>query len=85
MASSDHYTQELSAQLGRAAMRGMPHLLITARELHSSLGGRTDKQKRRPKQQPPPKKPNKCLAVRYLELHPLREQVLEAESHRNRR
>ena len=38
MASSDHYRQELSAQLGRAATRGMSHILINARELHSSLG-----------------------------------------------
>jgi hypothetical protein len=28
----------LSAQLGRAATRGMKHVLVTARELHSSLG-----------------------------------------------
>jgi hypothetical protein len=35
---SDHYSQELSAQLGRAATRGMKHILINARELHSSLG-----------------------------------------------
>jgi hypothetical protein len=38
MASLDHCTQELSAQLGRAAARGMPHILIDAREWHSSLG-----------------------------------------------
>jgi hypothetical protein len=38
MASSDHYSQELSAQLGRAATRGMSHILINSRELHSSLG-----------------------------------------------
>jgi hypothetical protein len=38
MASADHYSQELSAQLGRAATRGMKHVFVTARELHSSLG-----------------------------------------------
>jgi hypothetical protein len=36
--SLDHYSQELSAQLGRATTRGMSHILINARELHSSLG-----------------------------------------------
>jgi hypothetical protein len=39
MVSSDHYSQELSAQLDRASTRGMSHLLINAHELHSSLGG----------------------------------------------
>ena len=38
MALSDHYSQELSEQLGRAATRGMTHILVNARELHSSLG-----------------------------------------------
>jgi hypothetical protein len=38
MVSSDHYRQELSAQLGRAAALGMSRILINARELHSSLG-----------------------------------------------
>jgi hypothetical protein len=38
MASSDHYGQELNAQFTRAATRGMSHILINARELHSSLG-----------------------------------------------
>jgi hypothetical protein len=38
MTSSDHYSQELNAQFGRAASRGMSHVLINARELHSSLG-----------------------------------------------
>ncbi len=38
MVSSDHYSQELNAQLGRAAYRGMSHILINARELHASLG-----------------------------------------------
>jgi len=38
MASSDHYSQELNAQFGRAVSRGMSHILINARELHSSLG-----------------------------------------------
>jgi len=38
MASPDHYSQELSAQLGRAATRGMTRFLVNARELHSSLG-----------------------------------------------
>jgi len=38
MASFDHYSQELSAQLGRAAVRDMNHILINAHELHSSLG-----------------------------------------------
>ena len=38
MASPDHYSQELSEQLGRAAARGMTHILVNARELHSSLG-----------------------------------------------
>lgn len=38
MVSLDHYTQELNAQLGRAASRGMPHILINVRDLHSSLG-----------------------------------------------
>jgi hypothetical protein len=38
MVSSDHYTQELKAQFGRAATRGVSHILINARELHSSVG-----------------------------------------------
>jgi hypothetical protein len=38
MALLDHCTQELGAQLGRAAARGMSHILIGARELYSSLG-----------------------------------------------
>ena len=38
MASADHYSQELNAQFGRAVSRGMSHILINARELHSSLG-----------------------------------------------
>ena len=38
MASSDHYGQELNAQLGRAATRGMSHIIINAHELHFSLG-----------------------------------------------
>jgi hypothetical protein len=38
MASLDHCTQELSAQLGRAGARGISHILIDARELYSSLG-----------------------------------------------
>ena len=38
MASSDHYIEELNAQFGRAASRGMSHVLINTRELHSSLG-----------------------------------------------
>jgi len=38
MVSLDHYSQELNAQLGRAASRGMSHILINVRELHSSLG-----------------------------------------------
>ena len=38
MVSLEHYSQELNAQFGRAASRGMPHILINARELHSSLG-----------------------------------------------
>jgi len=38
MALSDHYSQELSEQLGRAATRGITHILVNARELHSSLG-----------------------------------------------
>jgi hypothetical protein len=38
MAAADHYSQELSAQLGRAVTRGMKHILVNARELHSSLG-----------------------------------------------
>jgi hypothetical protein len=38
MISSEHYSQELNAQFGRAADRGMSHILINARELHSSLG-----------------------------------------------
>ena len=38
MASSDHYGQKLNAQFTRAATRGMSHILINARELHSSLG-----------------------------------------------
>jgi hypothetical protein len=38
MVSTDHYSQELSAQLGRAATRGLSHILINARELHSALG-----------------------------------------------
>ena len=37
MISSEHYSQELNAQFGRAASRGMSHILINARELHSSL------------------------------------------------
>jgi hypothetical protein len=31
-ASLDHFTQELSAQLGCAAARGVSHILINARE-----------------------------------------------------
>ena len=38
MVSSEHYSQELDAQFGRAVSRGMSHILINARELHSSLG-----------------------------------------------
>lgn len=38
MVWSDHYSQELNAQFGRATSRGMSHILINARELHSSLG-----------------------------------------------
>ncbi|MGA2998093.1 hypothetical protein [Bradyrhizobium sp.] len=38
MVSPDHYSQELNAQFGRAVSRGMSHILINARELHSSLG-----------------------------------------------
>ena len=38
MVPSDHYSQELNAQFGRAFSRGMSHILINARELHSSLG-----------------------------------------------
>jgi hypothetical protein len=38
MTSSDHYGQELITQLQRATMRGMKHILVNARELHSSLG-----------------------------------------------
>lgn len=38
MISPDHYSQELNAQFDRAASRGMSHLLVNARELHSSLG-----------------------------------------------
>jgi hypothetical protein len=38
MNSLEHYSQELNAQFGRAASRGMSHILINARELHSSLG-----------------------------------------------
>ena len=34
----DQYSAELSAQLGRAAKRGMKHILINARDLHASLG-----------------------------------------------
>jgi hypothetical protein len=36
--SSDHYGEELRAQLERAAARGAKHHLINARELHASLG-----------------------------------------------
>lgn len=39
MTSSDHYGQELFAQLERATKRGMNHILVNVRELHSSLGG----------------------------------------------
>ena len=38
MVPQDHYRHELSAQLERAATRGMTQLLVNARELHSSLG-----------------------------------------------
>jgi len=38
MVPSDHYSQELSAQLGRASTRGLSHILINARDLHSSVG-----------------------------------------------
>jgi hypothetical protein len=38
MVSPDHFGQELTAQFRRAASRGMPHILINARELHASLG-----------------------------------------------
>lgn len=34
----DHYGQELSAQLGRASTLGLSHILINARDLHSSAG-----------------------------------------------
>jgi hypothetical protein len=34
----DQYSAELNAQLGRAAKRGMKHILINARDLRSSLG-----------------------------------------------
>ena len=46
MVSSDHYSQELNAQFGRAASRGMSHILINARELHSSLGDFPDSKDR---------------------------------------
>jgi hypothetical protein len=39
MVSPDHFRQELTAQFGRAASRGMSHILINARDLHASLGG----------------------------------------------
>ena len=35
---SDQYGAELSAQVGRAAKRGMKYVLINARDLHCSLG-----------------------------------------------
>jgi hypothetical protein len=35
---SDHFRQELKAQLGRASARGANHVLINVRDLHSSLG-----------------------------------------------
>jgi hypothetical protein len=38
MVSSNPNSQELSTQLGRAATRGMSHILVNARELPSSLG-----------------------------------------------
>lgn len=38
MPSSDYYGDELSAQLGRAATRGLSHVLINARDLYSSVG-----------------------------------------------
>jgi hypothetical protein len=40
MVSSDHYSlvKNWNAQFGRAASRGMSHILINARKLHSSLG-----------------------------------------------
>ena len=38
MVPPDHYSQELNAQFGRAVSRGMLHILINVRELHSSLG-----------------------------------------------
>lgn len=38
MVSSDHFQQELKAQLGRASSRGANHLLVNVRDLHCSLG-----------------------------------------------
>ena len=35
---ASRHSHELSAQLQRAATRGMTHILVNARELHSSLG-----------------------------------------------
>jgi hypothetical protein len=39
MVSSDHFRQELLAQLGRGANRGAIDMLINAGELYRSLGG----------------------------------------------
>jgi hypothetical protein len=38
MVSSDHFRQELVAQMSRASGRGATHILINARDLHCSLG-----------------------------------------------
>ena len=37
MVSTDHYRQELAAQLGRAAKQGLIDILANAAELHRSL------------------------------------------------
>jgi 5-methylcytosine-specific restriction protein A len=39
MVSSDHFRQELSAQIDRAAKRGAEQVEINARELHRAVGG----------------------------------------------
>jgi hypothetical protein len=39
MVSSDHFRQELLAQMGRAAKSGLIDVLINSAELYRSLGG----------------------------------------------
>jgi hypothetical protein len=42
MVSSDHFRQELLAQMGRAAKSGLIDSLINSAELYRPLGGKTN-------------------------------------------